>query len=53
LFATFDDERSVSCKVKYAMEKKLNGVLVWELRQDDRSQHLLQAISTTIEKSDH
>jgi chitinase len=53
LFVTFDDERSVTCKARYAVEKGLNGVLVWELRQDDGPQHLLKAISAALEKAEH
>jgi chitinase len=51
LFATFDDERSVVFKTRYAIEKRLNGFLVWELRQDDGQQRLLNAISATLEKA--
>jgi chitinase len=49
LFATFDDERSVAFKTKYAIGKGLNGLLVWELRQDDGRQRLLHAITATLE----
>ncbi|WP_205513568.1 glycoside hydrolase family 18 protein [Longitalea arenae] len=48
LFATFDDARSVAHKTRYAMDKGLNGLLIWELRQDDHQQQLLNAISTTL-----
>jgi chitinase len=51
LFATFDDERSVADKTTYAIDKKLNGLLIWELRQDDDQQRLLKAIRDTIEKA--
>jgi chitinase len=51
LFATFDDERSVVFKTKYAIGKGLNGLLIWELRQDDGQQRLLNAIRATIEEN--
>jgi chitinase len=51
LFATFDDERSVALKTNYALDKRLNGVLIWELRQDDARQRLLNAIAAAIRKS--
>jgi chitinase len=50
LFATFDDERSVTLKTKYAIDKGLNGLLLWELRQDDGRQRLLKAIAGALEK---
>jgi chitinase len=48
-FATFDDERSVALKTKYAINKGLNGLLIWELRQDNDRQRLLHAIIATLE----
>lgn len=48
LYATFDDERSVTLKAKYAIDKKLNGVLLWELRQDDGGQRLYRAIGGVL-----
>lgn len=50
LFATFDDERSVKLKTKYALDKKLNGILIWELRQDDAQQRLLNAILVNLQR---
>jgi chitinase len=51
VFATFDDERSVTLKTKYAIAKDLNGLLIWELRQDDGQQRLLHAITTTLKNA--
>jgi chitinase len=48
LYATFDDERSVTLKAKYAIDKKLNGLLLWELRQDDSGQRLYKAIADAL-----
>ncbi|WP_207512956.1 glycoside hydrolase family 18 protein [Longitalea luteola] len=50
-FATFDDERSVAHKTKYALSKGLNGLLFWELRQDDSRQRLLNAIANALENA--
>jgi chitinase len=49
LFATFDDERSVALKAQYAIDKKLNGLLLWELRQDDSGQRLYKAIGKVFD----
>jgi chitinase len=50
LFATFDNERSVALKAQYAIDKKLNGILLWELRQDDSRQRLYKAIGDELQK---
>lgn len=52
LFATFDDKRSVQSKTQYAINKKLNGIMFWELRQDLPAGGLLDAIHS-IRKSSH
>jgi chitinase len=44
LFATFDDIRSVKLKTQYALNKGLNGIMFWELRQDKTHNGLLDAI---------
>lgn len=49
LFATFDNERSVTLKAQYAIDKKLNGILLWELRQDDSRQRLYKAIAAVFD----
>jgi chitinase len=48
LYASFDDERSVGLKAQYAIDKKLNGLLLWELRQDNSRQRLYKAIATVF-----
>lgn len=48
LFATFDDKRSVRLKTQYAINKGLNGIMFWELRQDVTSNGLLHTIDSTI-----
>jgi chitinase len=44
LFATFDDKRSVQLKTQYAIDRQLQGIMFWELRQDKPSGGLLDAI---------
>jgi len=44
LFITYDDERSAAAKTAYIKEKKLNGIFLWELRQDRPRQGLLSAL---------
>ena len=48
LFATFDDKRSMEVKSKYVIEKKLGGIMFWQLGDDIFSNGLLQTIHTTI-----
>jgi len=43
-FATFDNLRSVNYKVKYVKERKLAGVMFWELGGDKTSGGLLDMI---------
>lgn len=44
-FATFDDERSISTKVNYVKQKKLGGIMFWELSLDKPENGLLHIIS--------
>jgi chitinase len=44
LFATYDNKRSVQLKTQYVIDKKLAGIMFWELRQDLPRNGLLQAI---------
>lgn len=45
LFVTFDDKRSIDLKTKYVIDKKLGGIMFWQLAQDVPSGGLLEAIS--------
>lgn len=36
-FVSYDDPQSIDIKVKYALAKKLGGVMIWELSQDARN----------------
>jgi chitinase len=44
LFATFDDLRSVKLKTQFAIDRQLQGIMFWELRQDLPRSGLLDAI---------
>ena len=43
-FFSYDNERSVSLKMKYVIENKLNGIMFWQLTQDKYKGGLLDAI---------
>lgn len=52
-FATFDDVRSVKLKTAYAIRRRLNGIMFWELTLDKPSGGLLDAIYDEKQKSIH
>ncbi|MDW3209217.1 MAG: glycoside hydrolase family 18 protein [Reichenbachiella sp.] len=43
-FATYDNPQSVETKVKYVKDKKLGGIMFWELRNDKKQNGLLDAM---------
>ncbi|MEJ7662646.1 MAG: glycoside hydrolase family 18 protein [Hymenobacter sp.] len=43
-FATFDDKKSIALKTKYVRDKKLGGIMFWELTCDQPRQGLLDAM---------
>jgi chitinase len=43
-FATFDDERSVARKTRYAKHHDLGGIMFWQLPGDHNDKSLLEAI---------
>jgi chitinase len=45
LFATFDDKRSIAEKTKFVRNKKLGGIMFWELTGDLPKGGLVEAIS--------
>ena len=49
-FVTYDDKRSIQEKTKYAMNKKLGGIMFWQLTGDVYSGGLLDAIDETRNK---
>lgn len=44
LFVTYDDTTSMRLKTAYAMDKKLNGIMFWQLGEDTFSNGLLDVI---------
>ena len=44
LMATYDDTRSIKLKTGYALKNKLNGIMFWQLAEDNLSEGLLNAI---------
>ncbi len=42
IFATYDDEISIRAKTKYARDKKLDGIMFWELTLDPKEKGLLE-----------
>jgi len=44
LFVTFDDKRSVQAKTQYVIDKKLSGIMFWQLTEDTYKDGLLDAI---------
>jgi chitinase len=43
-FATFDDLRSIEQKTKYVIDKKLGGIMFWELSHDTHTNGMVDAI---------
>lgn len=50
LFITYDDRKSMETKTKYAIDKKLNGIMFWEITNDIPTGGLLDAINN-VKKS--
>jgi chitinase len=46
-FASFDDSTSIRLKTQYAIDKKLGGVMFWQLTEDRFSGGLLDVIDNT------
>ncbi len=45
LFVTYDDKRSVQTKTQYVIDKKLSGIMFWQLMGDTFKDGLLEAIN--------
>jgi chitinase len=45
---SYDNERSMALKTKYAMDKGLNGIMFWQLFDDKPENGLLNAIDSTL-----
>jgi chitinase len=52
LFATYDNQRSIALKTKYALLNKLGGIMFWELSGDKRDHGLLEAINEARKETD-
>ena len=50
LFATYDDQRSISLKTQYAIDQHLNGIMFWELSLDKSEDGLLEAIYLVVSR---
>jgi chitinase len=50
LFATFDNERSIKAKAQYLQQKKLGGIMFWELVQDKNSHGLVEVMWDVLGK---
>jgi chitinase len=44
LFVTYDDVRSTTLKSQYVVDKKLNGIMFWEITEDLAKGELLESI---------
>jgi chitinase len=44
LFVTFDDKRSIELKTRYVIDKKLNGIMFWQLALDTNRNGFLDVI---------
>ena len=44
LLATYDDERSIAIKTKYAVDHRLGGIMFWQLMDDKFHQGLLEVM---------
>jgi len=47
-FATYDNERSIAAKSNYVKDKKLGGIMFWELTEDQAKGGLLDVINKTL-----
>jgi chitinase len=45
---SYDNERSISLKTKYAMDKGLNGIMFWQLSEDKPVKGLVDIIDSTL-----
>ena len=50
LFVTYDDPQSLRTKAEYVKERKLGGVMIWELSDDDEKSSLLHAVNEGLKK---
>ncbi len=48
---SYDNERSIALKTKYVVDKKLNGIMFWQLRDDKPVNGLLNVIDSTLHQN--
>jgi chitinase len=48
LMVSYDDPQSLELKAKYARDKHLGGVMIWELSEDDERSSLLTALNAGL-----
>jgi len=49
-YITFEDTKSIALKTQYVIDKKLFGIMFWQLTEDKNSDGLLQAIDDVVNK---
>lgn len=47
-FATFDNKQSIAAKTKYVMQRKLGGIMFWQLGHDTANDGLVDTINNTL-----
>ena len=47
-FATFDNKQSIAAKTNYVLQKKLGGIMFWQLGHDTASDGLVDTINKTL-----
>lgn len=50
LFATFDDERSIGAKTQFIKNKKLGGIMFWQLAEDKPKDGLVDAMYLNLKR---
>lgn len=50
LLATYDDERSIALKTKYALDNRLGGIMFWQMMDDEYEDGLLDVMWRTKRK---
>lgn len=49
-YITFEDTKSIALKTQYVVDKKLFGIMFWQLTEDKNSGGLLEAIDSVVNK---
>ncbi len=47
-FATFDNKQSIAAKTRYVMQRKLGGIMFWQLGHDTANDGLVDTINKTL-----